>query len=124
MRDLSELCCQNSRCAKYGRRGGGNLSACGWIDKKKTIRQLYCRVCKARFSERKGTPLYNAKLPPEKVIAILEHVREGCGVRQTGRLVGVSKNTANRFVWLAGRHARALHEELVAFSPSDQGGPV
>lgn len=114
---LDQLCCQNCRCAMYGRRGAGNLSVCGWIDRRRTIRQLYCRVCKARFSERKGTPLYNAKLAPAKVVAILDHVREGCGVRQTGRLVGVSKNTANRYIRLAGPHAQALHNELVAFSP-------
>ena len=63
MRPLDQLCCQNSRCRRYGQRGQGNLSACGWIDRKKTIRQIYCSLCKARFSERKGTPLYNAKLP-------------------------------------------------------------
>jgi LacI family transcriptional regulator len=103
----------------YGVRGAGNLSVCGKIGKDGHIRQLYCNVCKARFSERKGTVLYNAKLPPEKVIAILDHVREGCGVRQTGRLVGVSKNTANRYVRLAGQHAQGLHDEVVAFSPSD-----
>lgn len=124
MRPLDQFCCQNSRCVVYGQRGQGNLSACGWIDKKKTIRQIYCSACKARFSERKGTPLYNAKLPTDKVIALLDHVREGCGVRQTGRLVGVSKNTANRFVRLAGAHARQLHDELVAVSPSHPGGPV
>jgi LacI family transcriptional regulator len=108
----------------YGQRGQGNLSVCGWIGKNKTIRQLYCRACKARFSERKGTPLYNAKLPVETVVAILDHVREGCGVRQTGRLVGVSKNTANRYLWLAGEQAHQLHDELVALSPSDPGGPI
>jgi transposase-like protein len=124
MRSLDQLCCQNSRCLLYGQRGQGNLSVCGWIGKNKTIRQLYCLACKARFSERKGTPLYNAKLPTEKVVAILDHVREGCGVRQTGRLVGVSKNTANRYIWLAGDHSRRLHDEMVALSPSDPGGPI
>jgi LacI family transcriptional regulator len=124
MKPLNQLCCQNSRCTLYGQRGQGNLSACGWIDRKKTIRQIYCSACKARFSERKGTPLYQAKLPADKVIALLDHVRDGCGVRQTGRLVGVSKNTANRFVWLAGEHARQLHDDLVALSPSDRRGPV
>jgi len=124
MRPLNQLCCQNSPCTLYGQRDRGNLSACGWIDRKKTIRQIYCSACKARFSERKGTPLYNAKLPTDKVIALLDHVRDGCGVRQTGRLVGVSKNTANRFVWLAGEHARQLHDELVALSPSNPGGTV
>ena len=117
MKPLEELCCQNSECPKYGQRGQGNLSVCGWMDKRKTIRQLYCSACKARFSERKGTPLYNAKLRPWKVVAILDHVREGGGVRQTGRLVGVTKDTVNRYVVLAGRHAAALHEELVSFSP-------
>ncbi len=117
MKSLEELCCQNSECPKYGRRGRGNLSVCGRIGRKRTIRQIYCSVCKARFSERKGTVLYHAKLPAEKVIAILDHVREGCGVRQTGRLVRVSKNTANRYILLAGGHAKALHDELVALSP-------
>ncbi|MFW6158680.1 MAG: hypothetical protein ACOC8E_04915, partial [Planctomycetota bacterium] len=36
---------------------------CGWIGEDKSIRLLYCRGCKARFSERKGTPLDHAKLP-------------------------------------------------------------
>jgi transposase-like protein len=124
MRPLEQLCCQNSQCPQYGKRGAGNLTACGWIDRKHTIRQLYCRTCKARFSERKGTVLYHAKLPPEKVVALLEHVREGCGVRQTARLVQVDKDTANRYVRLAGEHAAAVHDELVAFSPSDPGSPV
>ncbi len=119
MKRLEELCCQNSECPRYGKRGAGNLTVCGRIGTNKSIRQLYCRVCKARFSERKGTPLYYAKLPVAKVLSILEHIQEGCGVRQTGRLVKVSKDTANRYVWLAGDHAAALHDELVALSPSD-----
>ena len=52
MKPLNQLCCQISRCIVYGQRGQGNLSACGWIDRKKTIRQIYCSACKARFSER------------------------------------------------------------------------
>ena len=39
-------------------------------------------------------------------------------------LVGVNKDTVVRYGLLAGGHARQLHDELVAFSPSDQGGPV
>ena len=30
-------------------------------------RLLSCRTCQARFSERKGTPLYRAHLPEDKV---------------------------------------------------------
>lgn len=116
---LEAMCCQNSACEKYGVRGAGNLSACGKTGKKQPIRQLYCNVCGARFSERKGTPLYNAKALPKTVIAIAEHLREGCGVRQTARLVGCSKNTVTHYVRLFGRHAEDFHEAHVAFSPSD-----
>jgi hypothetical protein len=41
----------------------------------------------------------------------------GCGVRQTARLVGGDKDTVRRLALLAGRHAKAAHDELVAYSP-------
>src|SRR5687767_10425974 len=105
MEDLSRFCCQNERCVAYGTRGGGNLSVCGHIDKAKAIRQLYCSVCKKRFSERKGTVFYWSHLPREKVVCILQHVQEGNGMRQTGRLVGTKEDTVIRYVRKAGRHA-------------------
>lgn len=116
---LEEMCCQNSECEKYGIRGAGNLTVCGKIGKKGDIRQLRCRVCTERFSERKGTPLYHAKASPKTVIAIAGHLREGCGVRQTARLLEISKNTVTHYVRLFGRHAEHFHDEHVAFSPSD-----
>jgi transposase-like protein len=85
---------------------------------------LYCRTCKARFSERKGTPLFQARLDERKIVSVLAHVDEGCGVRKTGRLVGVNRNTVIRYSRLAGEHGRELHDELVAFSPGDAGGAV
>ncbi|MGE5756536.1 MAG: hypothetical protein ACM35G_12640, partial [Planctomycetaceae bacterium] len=53
---------------------------------------------------------------------VLNHIREGCGTRATGRLVGVDKNTVTRYVARAGAQAEPLHQELVAFSPHDPGG--
>ena len=85
---------------------------------------LRCSACKARFSERKGTVLFGARLSPEKVEAVLEHVAEGCGVRQTGRLCKVNRNTVGRYSRLAGEHARDLHDELVVLSPPNARGPV
>jgi LacI family transcriptional regulator len=85
---------------------------------------LRCRTCKARFSERKGTPLFGANLPEEKVLAVLEHIAEGCGVRKTGRLLGVHRDTVMRYSRLAGDHAREVHAELVDFSPEHTGGAV
>ena len=121
--DLSTFCCQNLQCPNYGRRGLGNLTVSMRYGPQQR-RLLRCKTCKARFSERKGTPLFGAQLPEAKVVDLLSHIAEGVGVRKTSRLVGVNKNTVVRYTLLAGTHAQQLHEELVAFSPSDARGPV
>lgn len=114
--DLSRFCCLNTKCHLHGRRNDGNLLV---IDRygKAQHRLLYCRACKARFSEFQGTPFFNSRLPHEKVLAVLQHLAEGCGVRQTARLVGVNKDTVTRLALLSGPQAQRHHEELVAFSP-------
>jgi transposase-like protein len=122
--DLSRFCCQRPDCLDHGKRGHGNLTVCGRYGKTRQYRLLYCRTCKARFSERKGTPLYRSGLPPEKALAVVEHLADRTGVRATARLVGVNRNTVVRYGRLLGEHARHLHDELVAFSPSDPRGPA
>ena len=121
--DLSPFCCQNEDCPDYGQRGQSNLTVCMRYGKQQR-RLVYCMSCKARFSERKATPLFDARLSEEKVAAVLAHIAEGVGVRKTGRLVGVSKDTVVRYCLRADEHAQQLHEELVAFSPEDPRGPV
>src|SRR5215472_10069770 len=116
MDDLARFCCQNSRCPDFGRRDAGNLTVTGRLGKSRQFRLLYCRTCRARFSERKGTPLYRAHLPVDKVTSILEHIHEGCGVLQTARLVKVHPDTVSRYSRAAGDHSRAAHNEL-AHSP-------
>jgi len=115
--DLSRFCCQNKDCPDHSKRGAGNLTVCMRFGKEKRIRLLYCRTCKERFSERKGTPFFQARLADEKALSVLEHIAEGVGVRKTARLVGVNKDTVVRYSSLAGGHAKALHDELVSFSP-------
>jgi transposase-like protein len=117
MDDLSRFCCLNSECPEYGKRGAGNLTVTSRYGPEKARRMLRCQSCKARFSERKGTPLFDSRLPPEKVESVLEHIAEGCGVRQTGRLCKVDRGTVGRFSRIAGEHSRDLHDELVAISP-------
>jgi transposase-like protein len=121
--DLSRFCCQNPACPDHGHRDHGNLTVCLRYGPQQR-RLLRCRTCKARFSERKGTPLFDTRLPQDKVVAVLEHIAEGVGVRKTSRLVGVTRNTVVRYSLRAGAHAHQLHEELVAFSPADRRGPV
>ncbi len=124
MDDLSRHCCMNSECPDHGKRGAGNLTVTSRYGLEKSRRMLRCRTCQARFSERKGTVLFGARLAPEKVESVLEHVAEGCGVRQTGRLCKVNRNTVGRYSRLSGEHARDLHDELVAIPPPHARGPV
>ena len=121
MDPIEHFCRQNSDCPDAGVRGGENLYFRGWSGKSRRIRMVYRRTCKRSFSERKGTVLEQARLPDDKALAILKHLREGGGTRATGRLVEVDKNTVTRYLSLAGAHAEKLHDELAAFSPP---GPV
>jgi transposase-like protein len=122
MDDLSRFCCQRPACPLYGQRGQGNLTICARYGAQRQHRLLYCRACKYRFSEHKSTPLFNSRLPRDKLLAALQHLADGCGVRQTARLVGVNKDTVGRLARAAGPHAQRLHDELVAFSPRHAHG--
>ncbi len=119
MDDLSLLCCQNLDCPLHGRRDAGNLSVCDRYGKHEQIRLLYCKACKARFSERKGTALFHCCLPGETAVSVMQHLAEGNGIRQTERLTGVHRDTVTRLARRAGGHDKDAHDELVPFSPRD-----
>jgi len=123
MDDLHRFCCLNPACPDYGQRNHGNLTVPARYGPRRT-RVLRCSTCQDRFSERKGTPLFDTRLPPDQVVAVLAHVAEGIGTRKTARLVGVHRDTVARYIRRAGDHARLLHDELVAFSPNDDRSPI
>ena len=116
---IEHFFCHNSACPDHGKRGHGNLYFRGWSGRDKKIRMVYCRVCKKSYSQRKGTALERSQLPTDKVVSVLDHLREGVGLRATSRLTGVSRDTVSRYLAKAGDQAKNLHDELVAFSPSD-----
>ena len=122
MQPIEHFCCQNKTCPDHGKRAHGNLYFRGWSGRGQRIRMVYCRTCKKSFSERKGTPLQDARLSQDKAVSILDHIREGCGTRATSRLLWVNKNTVTRYIRLAGQHAKALHQEKVALSPPNPRG--
>lgn len=115
---IGHFFCHNSACADHGKRGHGNVYFRGWSGRDRVIRMVYCRTCRRSYSERKGTAFERSRMPADKVVAVLDHVREGVGVRATSRLTGVSRDTVSRYIALAGDRAKELHDELVAFSPS------
>jgi transposase-like protein len=121
---IEAFCCQNKSCQDFGLRNQGNLRFCGLSGKSKVIRMILCKNCRIRFSERKGTVFWESRLPPEKALSILDHIREGCGTRATSRLVHVSKDTVTRYALLSGSHAQKMHDQLVSFSPSNERNPT
>jgi transposase-like protein len=122
MEDLERFCCLNPQCERHGQRGQGNIAVRARYGPHKR-RLLDCKLCKQRFSQRKGTPLFACRLDEGKARSLLAHLSDGCGVRQTQRLVGVHRDTVMR-LGLAGNHARATHDELVSFSPLDEQTPT
>lgn len=112
-RPLEELCCVNAACEDRGRKGNGNLL----VRKGKgggRWRVLRCSTCKSEFSERKGTALWGARMRPDRILSVAEHLKEGCGIRKTSRLAGVSKDGATAMAVRLGLHARAQHDGLVS----------
>ncbi len=116
---IEQCFCHNSTCPDHGKRGHGNVYFRGWSGRDKRIRMVYCRTCKKASSERKGTAFERSLLPADKVVSVLDHIREGCGIRSASRLTKVSRDTVSRCVALAGDQSKALHDDLVAFPPSD-----
>jgi transposase-like protein len=109
--DVSDLCCVNSRCPDYGKRAAGNL-VCRKLFGRGRWRFVRCRSCRQEFSERRGTALFGVHLPTAKAVSVLEHIADGCGVRQTSRLTGVTRDAVMRLTKKAGAHAKATHDEL------------
>ena len=76
-------------------------------------RILRCSTCGVEFSERRGTALFDVRVTPDKILAVAEHLEEGCGIRKTSRLTGVPKDGVTRIAIRLGLHARAMHDANV-----------
>lgn len=108
--DCSEFFCPHPDCPDRGLRGKGNIRPKEQYGQNETW-LLWCRTCHRTFSERRDTPLFGSKLPEEKFVAVLRHLCDGGGIRETARTVGVARRTVERMVQLAGEHAREFNRE-------------
>jgi len=109
---VDDVVCTAPGCPHRGVKGAGNV-ALRRVYGPDSIRFLRCRTCKAQFSERRGTPLFDLRLPKAKIIDVVKHLAEGVSGRRTARLTGVARVTVGRIVLLVGDHAKAIHDELV-----------
>ena len=109
---IISLACVNPECELYGQKGQDNLKI-RKVYGQDHIKYLQCRLCRQEFSERKGTALWNSKIPEEKAIAVAEHLSERCSFKSTARLVRVDLATVRRLNRRLGNHAEAYHDQKV-----------
>jgi len=110
--DLDTLACVNAECPRFRQAGRDHL-VIRKVDGREAIRLLRCRTCGEAFSERRGTALFNTKVPEAKAIEVIDHLTDGCGVRSTSGLTKVCKATVARLVRVSGRHAERVHDQQV-----------
>lgn len=104
------LYCPNPQCTLFGKEEGCQLERHAYYGPARTPQYL-CRACGKTFSETKGTFFYRLRTPKERVLEALVMVAEGGGIRGTGRAMRVDKDTVQRWLDRAGRHA----EEVSAY---------
>src|SRR5258707_1224840 len=109
---LETLACVNEHCELYGWAGLNNLTVRKTYGKDQ-LRYLRCRCCGKEFSERKGTALWNTKVPEEKAVAVAEHLAEGCSLSATVRRGKVQPSVVRRLNGKVGEHGAVFHDEHV-----------
>lgn len=114
--DVSNFFCWNEECSEYQKRGHGNIEPAYYDGKDKDILYLKCTTCNRKFSENKGTIFYNKKTKKDIIVKALKATSEGTGIRPTGRIFDVNKNTILSWVKTAGTHAEEIEKKFSEFT--------
>lgn len=57
-----------------------------------------CKACGRTFSERRGTPYFNARLNRDKLGKLVGYLQTGRSIRATAREIGISRDTVRRYL--------------------------
>ena len=111
--DTSFYFCPNAECSNYGHVGLDNeIIGAGHCGKHQT-QMLKCKVCGKTFSARRGTPLFQLKADEEIFYEAIGCLVEGNGVRGTGRILGLDKDTVSAWLAKASKHTEAVSRYLM-----------
>jgi len=100
--------CPEKGCRYYGWTGRGNISSNGRPNGG-AHRQLHCCVCRAYFTETKGTIFYRKQYPAERIARAIAALAEGVGIRAVGRIFEVEPETVLSWLVEAGYHLEAFN---------------
>ena len=100
-------------------------SACGASERigihSRRKRRYICHACGKTFAETVGTPLYGLKHPAWLVIVVLSWLAGGCPVSAIVLAFGLDERTVADWRHKAGRHAKAVQEQLVCAGQLELG---
>ena len=114
--DTSNFFCWNEECKEYQQRGHGNIKPLYYDGKDKDILILRCDLCGKKFSENKGTIFFKKQIKKDTIAKALKSTSEGSGIRATGRIFGVNKNTVLSWVHQGGSHCEELEKKFSEFT--------
>ena len=120
--DTSNFFCWNEECTEYGKRGQGNIEPVYYYGKDKDILCLKCKVCNRKFSENKGTIFYKKHTKKDTIVKALKSTSEGTGIRATGRIFDVNRNTVLSWVRESGKHTEKLEKKFSEFTGKRSSG--
>jgi hypothetical protein len=104
--------CPNQQCPYFGITGAQvhALVGDGKHGRVEHIQTFRCQACRATFSARRATPLYQLKTPSQQVAVVLSALAEGLDLSAAERVFGFRQATITRWLTRAGKHAQLFHE--------------
>jgi transposase-like protein len=113
MKTLSETFCINRNCKDYGIRNSGNIRTRGIYGIRHDKLLLYCHTCGQRFSYSRSTAFFGLRVPDDKIKDVIKCTAGGAGIRETGRILNLDKDTVNRIVLKAEKHCEFVLSNLI-----------
>ena len=111
--DTSFYFCPNEECSNFGHVGEDNQIIGAGRYGKPQPQMLKCKVCEKTFSARRGTPLFQLKADEGTFSEAMGCLVEGNGVRGTGRILGLDKDTVSAWLAKASKHTEAVSRYLM-----------
>ena len=102
----TDVSCPNETCSFFALTERDNIRSRGTYETKSgdIVRKFECTNCKRVFNSRTGTAYQWIHSSPKDLDLAVSSLNEGSGIRATGRIVGHSKDTIQKWCMRSGIH--------------------